>query len=103
MKKKGYEEKVSPSRPEPGAMDPKWTYLSLRDRSEYNFDVWRGDGSDEIYFVDPRQDPQPYELKEGSLDLGLSREEMTHMRDLFTYLLENWGKPETRKSHPEGE
>lgn len=90
-------------RPAPGALDPKWTYLGFVGRSEYNFDLYRSEGLDSLHFADPRDDPQPRELEDGSLDLGLDRERMTYLRDLFTYLLDNWGRPETRQSHPEDE
>lgn len=96
------EEGVAP-RPEPGKLDPVWTYLFHNYGNECNFRLWQGDGSDSLYFVDPRRDPQPYELREGGLDLGLGKEEMTELRDLFTYLLANWGRPEMRESHPEPE
>lgn len=90
-------------RPAPGVLDPKWTYLWFVGRSEYNFDLYRSEGLDSLHFADPRDDPQPRELEDGSLDLGLDRERMTYLRDLFTYLLDNWGRPETRQSHPEDE
>lgn len=90
-------------RPEPGALDPQWRYLGRVGYSEYNFDMYRAEGLDSLYFADPRDDPQPRELQDGSLDLGLDRDRMTYLRDLFTYLLDNWGKRETRDSHPEEE
>jgi hypothetical protein len=91
------------TRPAPGKEDPVWSFLRTSSGAEYKFEVYRGDGSDEVYFVDPRDDPQPYELRDGSLDLGLTRERMTELRDLFTYLLDNWGQPWARQSHPEEE
>ncbi len=91
-------------RPEPGSLDPVWTYLGpYRGGSMYSFDLYRAEGLDSLHFVDPRRDPQPRELEGGSLDLALSREEVTELRDLFNWLLDNWGKRETRKSHPEPE
>lgn len=89
------------TRPEPGKLDPVWTFLRTSYGPEYNFDLYRADGLDSLHFVDPRQNPQPWELKDGSLDLGLDRERMTELRDLFTYLLDNWGQPWARESHPE--
>lgn len=90
-------------RPEPGKLDPVWTFLRTSYGPEYNFDLYRAHGLDSLYFVDPRQDPQPWELKDGALDLGLDKERMTELRDLFTYLLDNWGRPWARESHPEEE
>lgn len=87
-------------RPEPGALDPVWTYLGWDKYRAYYFDLWRSEGLDSLNFTDPRMDPPPRELEGGSLDLALDREKMTELRDLFTWLLENWGKPETRESHP---
>lgn len=92
------------TRPEPGKLNPKWSFVSTTYGPEYFFDVYKGDGSDSIYFVDPRHDPQPYELKDGGPDdLPLDRQRMTELRDLFTYLLDNWGRPWARESHPEEE
>lgn len=91
------------ARPEPGKLEPKWTYLSLSTGPEYSFEMYQADGSDSLYFVDPRQDPQPWELRDGCDDLGLDRQRMTELRDLFTYLLDNWGRPWARESHPEEE
>ena len=90
-------------RPEPGALDLKWTYLGPYGHSEYTFDMYQADGSDNLYFVDPRQDPQPWELRDGCDDLALDKQRMTELRDTLTYLLDNWGKRETRDSHPEEE
>lgn len=90
-------------RPQPGELDLKYSYLFLREGSEYSFQMYRTDSSDNLYFVDPRHDPQPPELREGKLDMGLSKAEMTELRDHFTYLLDNWGRAETRESHPEEE
>jgi len=88
-------------RPEPGELDPKWTYLNWT--KSYYFDMWRSEGLDTLNFTDPRRNPQVRELEEGSLDLPLTRERMTELRDLFTYLLDNWGRPWARESHPEEE
>lgn len=65
--------------------------------------MYKADGSDNLHFVDPRNDPQPWELRDGCLDLRLNKQEMTELRDTFNYLLENWGKPDVRESHPESE
>jgi hypothetical protein len=92
------------SRPEPGVLDPKWLYIGFSGQdAAYYFDLWRSDGLDTLNFTDPRMDPQPYELECGSLDLPLTKQRMTELRDLFTYLLDNWGRPWARQSHPEGE
>lgn len=100
----GREKKAAP-RPEPGGLDPRWTYLGPYSGAtgRYSFDLYRADGLDNLYFADPREDPQPYELRDGSLDLDLDRGQMTELRDLLTWMLDNWGKRETRNSHPEPE
>lgn len=96
--------KAPAPRPEPDALELIWSYVPIYNGDpEYFFDVYRADGSDNVYFVDPRWDPQPYELEGGCLNLGLTRKHMTELRDTLTYLLENWGKREARESHPETE
>ena len=88
-------------RPESGELDLKWTYLGWT--KSYYFDMWQSDGLDTLNFTDPRMNPQPRELEGGSLDLILTRQRMTELRDALTYLLDNWGKPWTRESHPDEE
>lgn len=92
------------TRPAPGALDPKWSYLGFSSQdAAYYFDLWRSDGLDTLNFTDPRMKPRPYELENGSLDLPLTKQRMTELRDLFTYLLDNWGRSWARESHPEEE
>jgi hypothetical protein len=100
----GAAENATP-RPDPGTLDLAYSYLWLGEKygTEYSFRMYRTDSSDNLYFVDPRQDPQPPELQEGKLDLGLDKVRMTELRDHLTYLLDNWGGAETRESHPEEE
>lgn len=88
-------------RPEPGELDLKWTYLGWT--KSYYFDMWRSEGLDTLNFTDPRRKPQVRELEDGSLDLPLTKEAMTELRDTLTYLLDNWGRPWARESHPEEE
>jgi hypothetical protein len=88
-------------RPGPGKLDLEWSYLSFPGGSEYAFSVYGIDGSDRAFFVDPRQDPQPHEVQEGRMRLGMSRWEMTEVRDMLDYLLKNWGAPDAHESHPE--
>lgn len=88
-------------RPESDELDLKWTYLGWT--KSYYFDMWQSDGLDTLNFTDPRMNPQPRELEGGSLDLVLTRQRMTELRDALTYLLDNWGKPWARESHPDEE
>lgn len=90
-----------PPLPEPGELELTWSYIPVKGGSEYFFRMYKGDGSDNLYFVDPRWDPQPYELNGGGLDMGLTKQHMTELRDTLTYLLDNWGKPHARESHPD--
>lgn len=88
-------------RPELGELDLKWTYLGWT--KSYYFDMWRSDGLDTLNFTDPRMDPKPRELEDGSLDLPLTQQKMIELRDTLTYLIDNWGRPWARESHPEEE
>jgi hypothetical protein len=86
-------------RPGPGELDLKWTYLNWT--KSYYFDMWRSEGLDTLNFTDPRMNPQPRELEGGSLDMILTRQRMVELRDTLTYLIDNWGQPWARESHPE--
>lgn len=90
-------------RPKPGVLDLAWRYIGWDKYRAYYFDLWRSEGLDSLNFTDPRMNPQPRELRDGSLDLSLTKEQMTELRDTLTYLIDNWGRPWARDSHPEEE
>jgi hypothetical protein len=77
---------------EPRRLNPQFRWLGPYGHKAYNFDVYRAEGSDSVYFINP-EEPTPREAEyNGGLDIQLDQVKMTELRDLFTELLDNWGK-----------